>query len=104
MVIDELIDQLVEQGVKSVWFYPTRNSNGSKLFQLLDEYGGELAWRWINDGPPGWRIERSLLGGYSSRPADVVEYDLEQDRLMLLAKDASNGSAPPPRPNWCIRS
>lgn len=100
MAIEELIALLIEQGEKSVWFYRTVDCNGSKLLQLLDKFGGELAWRWVYDGPERWRTQMSWLPSYSSLPANAVEFDLEQDRFMLQSTDASNGSAPS-RPGWC---
>ncbi|MBZ6391845.1 MAG: hypothetical protein LBE90_15255 [Pantoea dispersa] len=101
MAIEELIDLLIEQGEKSVWFYLTEDCNGSKLFQLLDQFGGELAWRWAIDGPERWRNQMSSLTSYSSRPANADEFDLEHDRFMIQSIDALNGSAPLSRPGWC---
>ncbi|MFD3249111.1 hypothetical protein [Rahnella aquatilis] len=105
MLIEDVLTELINDEMKSVWFYPTTDSGGAKLFQLLDEYGGELAWRWVSDGDKRWRDAPSSLASYSQRPNSAVEYDLTEglkEVVMALGiNDAANGSVLPPRPDWC---
>ena len=105
MPFEDVLTELINTQMKSVWFYPTTDSGGAKLFQLLDEYGDELAWRWVSDGCKRWRDAPSSLVSYSVRPDNAVEYDLTEGReivvLTLGIIDAANGSILPPRPDWC---
>ncbi|WP_421589701.1 hypothetical protein [Rahnella aceris] len=105
MLIEDVLTELINDKMTSVWFYPTTDSGGAKLFQLLDEYGGELAWRWVSDGDKRWRDAPSSLSSYSERPVCAVEYDLteglENVVLTLGITDTANGSVLPPRPDWC---
>lgn len=101
MDIDQVVSILINQGVKHVWFYPTVNSTGAKLFQLLNASGDELAWRWGSDGHKRWRIQMSLLPPHTVRPVDAVKYNISEGYFQLGIIDAANGTAPPVRPSWC---
>lgn len=101
MDIDQVISILINQGFKRVWFYPTKDITGAKLFQLLNASGDELAWRWVGDGPKRWRIQPSSLPAHKVRPVDAVKYNLPDGRLQLGIMDVANGAAPPVRPAWC---
>jgi len=105
MLIEDVLTELINDEMKSVWLYPTTDSGGAKLFQLLDQYGGELAWRWGSDGQKRWRATPSSLAPYSERPDSAEEYDLTEGLEMLAftlgIKDMTYGSVLPPRPDWC---
>ncbi|WP_039032652.1 hypothetical protein [Leclercia adecarboxylata] len=101
MVLDEIIAVLINQGIKSVWFYQTEDSTGASLFQLLDRFGDELAWRWVSDGTGRWRILSSSLPAHPVLPEDAAEFDLPHGLFQLLTQDATNGSSGQLRPEWC---
>lgn len=101
MVLDEIIAVLINQGIKSVWFYQTEDSSGASLFQLLDRFGDELAWRWVSDGTGRWRNHTSLLPSHNVLPDDAIEFNLPSERLQLLALDATNGSSGQRRTAQC---
>lgn len=101
MDIDAVIAELINQKLTEVWFYPTQDSSGAKLFQILDDDGSELAWRWFSDGPKRWRIQTSSLKAHVVRPVGAVKHSLIDGAFQLGIIDAANGSAPPIRPAWC---
>lgn len=101
MGLEEVIAVLLNQGIKTVWFYQTEDNTGARSMQLLDIFGDELAWRWVSDGAGRWRIHKSLLSAHPGLPETTTEYDLPQERLQLLAQDAMNGSPGQVRPDWC---
>lgn len=93
MDLDVVIAVLFNQGNKTVWFYEAEDSTGAKAFQLLNQFGDELAWRWITDGVGRWRNQTSLLPSHNVLPDDATEFNLPSERLQLLTLDATNGSS-----------
>ena len=104
MLIDDILANLVSHNITSFWLFQTNDPYGTGMFVLLDSNGAELAWRWLPDGPKGWRTEESLLDEFSKLPEDTIEFDFTEGLDHVLATfgavDASNGVPPPPRPPW----
>lgn len=105
MDIDQVIRDLINQGMNSVWVYQTANSYSKEMVQLLDAHGNELAWRWLSDGCTGWQNPSSVIGNHSSLPTGVNQCDLSQGfdyaSFTLGTEDCANYSELPPRPDWC---
>ncbi|HDZ0481422.1 TPA: hypothetical protein RRU07_004705 [Klebsiella pneumoniae] len=105
MDIDQVIRDLISQGMNSVWVYQTANSYGKEMVQLLDSQGNELAWRWLSDSCAAWQAPDSAIGGYSGLPTGSNEYDLSQGfehaSFTLGTEDCANYSELPLRPDWC---
>lgn len=105
MDIDQIIRDLINRNMNSVWVYQTANSYGKELVQLLDEQGNELAWRWLSDGCTGWQTSSSVIGNHSGLPTGADLYELSQGfnyaSLTLGTEDCANYSELPPRPDWC---
>lgn len=93
MVLNDIIDDLISRGTKTVCFYQVSDCTGAKLFQLLDESGDELAWRWVSDGSKRWRTSISSLPAHSVLPDDAKEFTLPSGRLQLFMLDDTNGTA-----------
>lgn len=93
MGLEDVIDDVIKQRIKTVWFYQTEDSTGARAFQLLNLDGDELAWRWVTDGCGRWRTQPSLLRKHNAVPADATDFDLPSERLQLLLLDIANGSA-----------
>lgn len=104
MLIDGILDNLARQNITSVWLFQTNDRYGTGMFVLLDSNGAELAWRWLSDGPKGWRTEESLLDEFSIPPEDAIEFDftdgLERVLTTFGTLDASNGGPSSSRPTW----
>ncbi|MFA4105775.1 hypothetical protein OQJ40_27220 [Serratia nevei] len=104
-MLEKILTGLINEGMKSIWLYKTTDSGGAELFQLLDEYGGELAWRWRSDGGNRWRETSSLLAPHPTCPSSAVKYDLsdglEKAVFLLGFEDIANGSEVLSRPDWC---
>lgn len=75
-----------------VCFYQVSDCTGAKLFQLLDESGDELAWRWVSDGSMRWRTSISSLPAHSVLPEEAIEFILPSEQLQLFVLDGKNGT------------
>ena len=91
MQLKDVIALVINQRIKTVWFYQTEDSTGAKAFQLLNRFGDELAWRWFTDGIGRWQTQPSSLPAHPAIPENATEFNLPMERLQLLAQDAADG-------------